>query len=740
MIHLDWPRAQRRALRTLLLVALASIGLISPHFAFADETLPPAGVHAVSGGTASVAQGAASSSLVFELPPARGGVQPSLVLSYSSRDTAPREAGAGFSLALPAITRAPLSGAPSYADPGPSQTLASLARRVKADPAANEPALDRFVYNGSPLVPICTLWQGDCPFKGLPPWARGWHLFRLQQDSYTNFLWSPDGLTWRTIDSSGVIQEFGTPLIAPGAAPPAIDWDATSKRPFRWNLARRVDPLRDSVGRAVNVIVYLWDYAEAASPAGPIVLHDIYDTPANSSVIDDVTAYAHHTHLGWERQDIPWRMTPTWRASPAYRLRRVDVASYAWERARAREPVRRYHLSYDHVGTRSVLSTFAVEGRCDTRAVEIPEAVAAACPDSMPCGAARTTYVLPPTACPVLPPVRLAYSPEQMFVFGAPSSATAPDRTWATVAFPSELAPTDIADATVIDATSDGLPDVLFPSKAAKQAQRLFVNQGETFGTSRVALPLSDIGELAYPLNDGTEFFARTRSTTLLGAFSAFGLPSVVFDNHSNRNVSTADVIFSIVPDGANWKWTEGGAKALIAPFERAVDLNGDGLIDLRRSPLAPGRPADETTSVTYFSDRYWDGNILPSTNAVTQPSIEKACAEKATVADFADMDGDGLADYVVSGAGGIAYFPGNGNGAFGCASPRGDCKSQTVCGTNAPFGVPISLGRSRFTTPSQKSFFVGQAAFADVNGDGYSTMIPNCLFRVGLSTKRLPT
>jgi hypothetical protein len=145
--------------------------------------------------------GVLRSSLPITLPAARGGVQPYLSLGYNSA-AGGREAGVGWGLGMPVIERRNLWGAPRYQD---SPDTAAI----------NVAMLDRFTFDGAPLVPLCVVTNGTCPqyaTEPMPAWTSGgpWIYFRLEREgSFARFFWGPSRLTWRVQLKGGQVLEFG---------------------------------------------------------------------------------------------------------------------------------------------------------------------------------------------------------------------------------------------------------------------------------------------------------------------------------------------------------------------------------------------------------------------------------------------------------------------------------------------------------------------------------------------------
>ncbi len=136
--------------------------------------------------------GVATFSVPFALPRARGGVQPSLVLSYSSGG-GHGLAGVGWDVGWAYIARQTDRGLPGY-DDRPQW----------------HPQQDRFIFNGAQeLVPICVVRSTSCAStlpagEAMPGWADGWQYFRSRiEGAYQRFFWSPDHRTWRVQSKTG---------------------------------------------------------------------------------------------------------------------------------------------------------------------------------------------------------------------------------------------------------------------------------------------------------------------------------------------------------------------------------------------------------------------------------------------------------------------------------------------------------------------------------------------------------
>jgi hypothetical protein len=302
--------------------------------------------------------GSMSYSIAFDLPAARGDVQPDLTLTYGS-DRGTGEAGEGWRLNNTSIERAPLSGWPKYSDLGTPESE------------------DRYEYGGRPLTFICTVGasgvdQTQCPASpaigAMPAWAKGYRHYRLQvEGSFERFFLSPARDRWIVQKRGGATLEFGAPLTQPALASGSHDDDEKTGKTFRWNLVRVHDRHLKR-----NLIVYRWTTLQGRSYLG-----DIFYTPPALLPSAGVNEFAYHIQLSWEK---PAYRRDTYaqadRRHHIMRLRRVAIASKSWAGTGPREFVRAYNLSYfanrDVPGTasqapvwnRSHVRQIQMEGRC----------------------------------------------------------------------------------------------------------------------------------------------------------------------------------------------------------------------------------------------------------------------------------------------------------------------------------------------------------------------------------------
>ena len=314
--------------------------------------------------SAQLSTGIATFSVPFTLPNARGHAQPSLGLSYSSSQGFGL-AGVGWEISVPFIARQTDRGIPGYVD--------------LADWHAEQ---DRFVFNGGQeLVPICTVSNDQCALAldsdFMPVWANGWQYFRPRvEGSFLRFFWSPDHLTWRVQDKSGVSMELGVPLDGSGSTGGLERNPDNHREIYKWSLVRQYDAYgaanpASGNPQPVNAVVYRY-----VQDGGRSYLSDIFDTtPANNPTTNDVTKFLHHTALHYEpRTDPTESYRSGWRIQQRLRLKRVDVSSGTFnDGADPRRLLRRYHLGYDATQHASLLTSVQVEGRCSGQEASAPE-------------------------------------------------------------------------------------------------------------------------------------------------------------------------------------------------------------------------------------------------------------------------------------------------------------------------------------------------------------------------------
>lgn len=693
--------------------------------------------------SAQLSAGIATFAVPFALPKARGGVAPSLGLSYSSAGGA-GPAGQGWSVGVPFIARQTDRGLPKYKDGCNASTAPGFACR---HPHAWHPEQDRFVFNGGQeLVPICTVMDGACEgalsaelsgVDGLadesavegtdevmPDWAEGYQYFRPRvEGAFLRFFWAPDGRSWIVQDKSGATLELGAPSGGPAPGGLKLAGDrALERNPtraseiYRWHLSRQYDQ-HIQAGVPLNLVVY--DYVQDGDQA---YLTDIYDTtPAATPTTTDVSALAHHTRLRWEaRPDITESYRAGWLMRAGLRLAGVDVAakSFLHGPSAARGQVRRYHLSYSADFHRSLLTSVQVEGRCggSEDAAETPREQAGRLPNSTRCG--------------LLPPMTFDYSQVEGY---EPSGKKTSARLSGYMPFDGRVqvlqgSPDHSIDEALtdfFDIDSDGLPDVL-------------VTAPGMYGNGHAVFFNGDRGQARFskPVSMGMQGVLGADSNTL---------------KLSNLNVSPQDVdgdgrvnllhmpraqkyaIYDARLVGNQWTWagravqTASGQNVKIdfgndTLDTQLADVDFDGLIDVIVST--------GTEYQTFFSlGRYpggdgqfgwarWTGarsaniNNNPVTTCVPHSSLPVRFSDADV--KWADMNGDGILDIVRVRRGDIQYWPGRGNGYFGTGE-RDRCPG----GQFEPDRYKEMTGAPHYSDVQGSTLRLD-----DVNGDGLADLV----------------
>lgn len=676
-----------------------------PAFAHADDPPSPSeptggfGTFPAHEGSNSVdlATGTAITSYPIAFPHARGGVQPIFGLAYRHNGR-PSEIGEGWSFNLPVIEKRGPGGAPPF----------GMAPAGEAD---------HYELDGTRLI------QAEC---GSPPFSwwesPQWTCFRpiVEHASYTRAFLSGDGLTWRVISNGGTILEFGQPHIAAGATKHGeVDFlpgQSTGDQAYRWRLTRQADAWRSTTGGPRNVIVYRWHVYETP------VLTDIFYTPSPDAGIDetDAESYAHHIHIqyqAWGKQpalvDVPgWLRTPdvfaTW----------IDVTSKGPDPTAPRELVRRYHLGYDVTSWRGrpFLVSIFMQGRCATT---ISEQIDPGAPSEVD----GKVFQLPSTSCDRMPETTFDYTapgpigrtPVDVFLDGS-ASAPSPN------------------NSTMVDVNRDGLPDLVQSVPFA-----VFVNQPTTDHTARhfVQHSLTDNAGLSTAPNES--LFSNLGGLNVFGNWYVAGSTWDSAFGYKRGGAPQGDPFIHAyfvasplqTPPNPSADVFELHATTSTGPIDGHPnpvtfgDLDGDGLVDMLFS----------LTDISYelFALSRRDATKTVHGFAIQANSNVYHIQNPPYVA-LADLNGDGLADYVHPTPTGWNYVPGRGDGTFGCASNSSPCQASTSApglgdGTQptlwemalqpADPNVDGSLESPRLPYGWYKQVF-----FSDVTGDGRADLI----------------
>ena len=691
--------------------------------------------------------GVAHSTIPIALPQARGAAQPVLNLVYSS-NAGTRTAGVGWGLDIPAIELKPLLPPGAYFNPAVAGELKNPQKHPNILTSA------RYTFGGRPIIALCVVGNEMCtamPNETMPAWAEGWTYFRAQlEGTFSRIFRSPNnGDTWVVEQKNGVTMEFGKPITEPDAgqgsvegniSPPVPCVSCEVPIPWRWNLVRQYDTQRagsaGALGKPVNLIVYQWSEAVGV---GFHYLTDVYDTPAAGSDLGKVDNYAHHTSLAYEESpDIPDLVhAQLWRAAPDRRLLRIDVASKGWSTGSApRDAVRRYLLQYRSMLHGSYLTSVQLEGRCPT-ATEINGRL----PDQ--------------TNCPTMPPITFTYSEH----IGPPSTAIitipitgAPDPARA---FPS------LPNVAVVDIDRNGLPDIVqaftaVPTTSVQgskaDANDIYFNR--TLGLSGAMEHAQiDASEVAWRTpGQPNRFLSSQVGTSVLGYWGNLTRSGVVWrwtdDNRPDATPWYASSYIELAPSAPNplgqsvGIWTA-GKEFQTGNLYFASDIDGDGLVDgitlyYDRRFVPPTRQ-----SVVLFTARDLaspDNFVLPFSIAARTGGVDLTDTQYADWAlrTLADMNGDGVPDFVVGGGdNGDQYFylPGDGTGSFGCIRPKPLCSALhwPQSGDNALsngkaifLATPKAANNPWEALPKQKDLADAGAHIwvHDINGDGLADII----------------
>jgi RHS repeat-associated protein len=687
--------------------------------------------------------GVLTSSLAIEVPAARGGPQPGVALTYNSA-AGIREAGVGWGLTTPRIERQNRDGAPQYNDPPITQSNPS-------DPSHDISRIDRFVFDGRALVPICVVStflcrDGATDISGiLPGWALddGWVYFRLESDeTHARFFWSPDRRTWRVQFVGGEILELGVPSVRPhivaGAEDAAIDYDAVRtvagivRHPFRWNAVRRFDRHERS-GSPVNLVVYRWSRLGQRERG---YLMDVWDTPP---VITEDTLIAsdfeHHMHFSWQSpaflRGLPM---PGFRATPDLQLVGIDVTSQPFAK-KTRQLLRRYHISYvSNGGNLYYLSTFEMEGRC-------------APIDELADGS------LPETHCGKLPATHLRYSqPEHASRTGGIALPNPPPH-----------AAGKPIPVTVLDVNGDSLPDFIETKQTSQPSgtQKLYFNGPAGYFAAPVQMtgPANFFSEIGRTVTGNVNSRLNGPASALWLATSAYW--RTAGNPPGNSTWGGAEVGTASQTPAGDWFWSVAGPNVVNfyggpnpfpgtryspfyepgspVPLSVVGDVDGDGLADGvffrdASATVPPSYPADwrkngETTTLSMGAIEYFPSLHVTSSYGPAPETVTSMKWEDGKVAAFlVDMNGDGLGDLAFvtmetaqSGRFFIRarYWPGDGRGNFtACTS---DVCPATANGVEAE---SISFPKFEISARDAASITSDLVVLADVNGDGLADLI----------------
>jgi RHS repeat-associated protein len=665
--------------------------------------------------------GLGSYGIPIELPPPRGGVGPSLRLSYSSSG-GQGVAGLGWSVVGSSIGRSSLRGSPRY-----------------LDEARWHPQEDRFAYDGRDLVPVDShaAEQADCggACAPIPVELRGWQQYRAEiEGTFMRFFRAPDSARWVVQEPSGVRHDFGVLLKGEGPDE-AVDASlAAVERPdagelsriYRWSLVRS----SDAHG---NAVYYVHDL-----DGGRTYLRDIYYVSPHAlcgqlssaalrrSCSAPFSSWAHRVRFVYQaRPDVHTSYASGFALTLARRIGRIEITSNLGEAGDTRTLVRRYHLSYVRDSFHSLLEQVQVEGR--------PSILDARSGAQIGVTSIAEAELGPELVGDTLPATRFTYSEQP------DDSAPIPGfgGLGGTVHRAVESPQVSIGDPRVslFDVNSDGLPDVLHTDAARYRSE-------------------DDRPALGAAFNGFTGVETRPGSAGSFSAFVPVALPSGLAEvmTLTNLNLAAMDVDgdgraeFVHMPDAGNYGYfvlgrlgdaagaylpgQQGWAAAYVeralprgalqpridlgrdGERVRILDLDGDGLIDVARST---------GTELQAFFNLGWleggDGRFgsysfdrsLGRFELSSEP-VRTCLLHGGTSVDFADsqthvadMNGDGLPDILRLSRGQASYWPGLGAAGFGSAdSCRSGGSDGRVRMDNPPAELDIDAHHVRITDVNQ--------------------------------------
>jgi len=516
---------------------------------------------------------------------------------------------------------------------------------------------------------------------------------------------------------------------------------------FRWKLVSD----EDAHG---NRAIYVW---RPLGVRGLSYLTDIYDTPRIDQQFLTSSSYAHHTHLRWDSSGF--RITNYAhidRASMDLRLARVAIASTTWAGDGEREVIRAYNLSYlDARSSRpydpatqsplwghSFLKSVQMEGRCGKRELG--------------------GEISPVTGCPQLPATTFGYQSGVLAtgqvtalsrVTGAPKDAEANSNLLS-----------DTRTATVMDINHDGLPDVVqswgadafidLVNHKELRGQSALLNRGNDGVSARFEHQCIDAGTAfggiaLHNLVQRSAFLSPFQGASVLGAWG----DSLLLWNKVDYapvalRATAADAAFCPAvtadppdPNHPAWFWSPnsqiGWLRSADSPGGNQpnkrwfADVDGDGLPD-EFEGVGGAAPQDLELSVVNFTRRVTGSDsvtggaalipFVPNLALPAQSLAPSSTARGDTRFFFADVNGDGLTDLVLTNPGDNGGIPrvrfGDGRGIFACI----DAKQPEPCGT----GGPVDTGAMLIDVPdAQKPWpLVPDTYFHDVTGDGLADIV----------------
>ncbi len=691
-----------------------------------------------------LSSGTATFTVPIAVAPGRGGVQPSLALSYSSSG-GNGPLGVGWGAGVPFISRQTDRGLPRY-----------------VDRAAWHPEEDRFIYNGGQeLVPVASgamaridqqaAGELDGNAAEVPDDVAGWQQYRARvEGGFMRFFRAPDSRRWVVQSKDGTRFDFGVmgpgegPSEAIGASSLAVERDpestVASPRVYRWMLTRMSDPHGSTVW-----YVHRQDggmsYCDSIYYVSPDVCRggtvDGAGPDFRRRCAAPLSAYGARVRLVWESRGDVWSAyTSGWRIDTALRLRRVEVTAHD-DGIGARALVRRYHLAYDPASFHSQLASVRVEGRPLTGehpewGVEIGDRTFAESRlDERIVGA-----LLPPmtfgysaldrSGSDVIPGFG-AFRPQVRDIVSAPPHSV------------------DEARSDFFDVNSDGLPDLVvtdparYRTASGEPAVGVFFN-GFTGADTRPAAAGTFSGAVAMPMRSDLSGVLNLANLNVVpmdidgdGRTDMLHMPRLRTYGWfaATRGADPAAALPYVRPAQQGWRWTYAEVTLPAADFDPRVDLGRDGqhitTLDVNNDHLVDVVRTTGTVMQTWLNLGWLPGgdgrfgSFTYSGSAVqlsTEP-YESCLLHAGTPVDFedpevrfADMNGDGITDIARIRRGRVIYWPGRGLGSWG--------EGPSACARGAGAGRYIEVA----TPPAELNPELDGVQLADVDGDGAADVL----------------
>ncbi|MEM9068157.1 MAG: SpvB/TcaC N-terminal domain-containing protein [Myxococcota bacterium] len=657
--------------------------------------------------------GAGTYTVPLALPPGRAGHQPSLQLTYSTRN-GNGAVGSGWQLGGISVIARDVSRPPRYVD--------------EDHWTGRE---DVWLFNGVRLVPVdpseaadvdCAGIRGNC--APVPAMVAGWQQYRPAVGEPVRVFRSGNATRWLVQAPDGSQQEFGmlydSRLVA--ARTRAALQRTAGGSVFAAYLSKASDRFGSAIHYRYNSVggrpqISTIHYVSPESCAGDSSPEGAADSRRCRALLSEYGARVAFVYE--DRPDVQHRWEGGVEEELLQRLVRIDLTAASGSTS-GRALVRRYRLAY-HAGHRSFLASIQLEGRPESTNSDFGYQVGKGVKE-----ASLTDAVVGV----LLPPMTFAYS--------QPPAAVDPDAYMGGLDLnPRYLEtppPLDVsvasADTDLFDVNADGLVDVIRTQGGS--VETFFAGFEGPLGTpagvsSRfsAAISMPVVGApTALTLADDHWFPGDTDADARSELVFIPGVGETLGRARPHRTVPGEHL--DIASQGLEWEFT---ASAMNTPAAldvgtdpssyRYSDVDGDGLVDIVHITAAE-------TNIWWNLGRFEGGEgrfgrALPGAidpwTLQEQPDVH--CAPRflgpVLLSDantrVGDFNGDGLVDLAYFADPGLALYYGRGNGDFGdpvgCGGANYDSyRPNALAGIG---GNAIALSETRV---------------ADINGDGFADLV----------------